>query len=463
MLKLNQIYFRKFFLLFFTTAIVISVVGYYLFDKIEINNYKLMLQNMINQFDATYKSLPNIDKSIRLIDKKTGVRVTLIAFDGGVKYESNTEIKGVKNHIKRPEIILSNRQNFGSSVRYSKSINRDLLYVAKKTDSCYVRMAYPLKNIKERFFRFWIYAILIFLTAMILAFWITLKINAKVSYDLQKIKEGLDSIIDKKYDTIFDGTKCCKEFDIIAKQINRVSKRLEKRNRQKIKHTRKLKELNKQQGDIISAISHEFKNPVAAIMGYASTVLEDSNLSQNIRDKFLNKVIKNAQKISYMIDRLSMAIKLENDNFTPNLTSFDILDTLNYVQDMLLQKYKNRDIKIDVPSTKITADEVMFENLFINLLENALKYSEDEVVVKLEDATLKVVDKGIGISVEDIENLTKRFFRVDKLSWDNSIGVGLYIVKYILKFHNTTLHVQSKLDVGSTFSFSIENLLSAKP
>lgn len=422
-----------------------------------------MLQNMINQFDTTYKSLPNIDKAIKLINKKTGVRVTLIAFDGGVKYESNREIKGMGNHIKRPEIILSNRENFGSSVRHSKSIDKDLLYVAKKTDNYYVRMAYPLKNIKEKFFRFWIYAILIFLTAMILAFWITLKINAKVSYDLQKIKEGLDSIIDKKYDTIFDGAKCCKEFDIIAKQINRVSKRLEKRNRQKNKHTRKLKELNKQQGDIISAISHEFKNPVAAIMGYASTVLEDSDLSQNIRDKFLDKVIKNAQKISYMIDRLSMAIKLENDNFTPNITSFDILDTLNYAKDILLQKYKNREIKIDVLNTKISADEVMFENLFINLLENALKYSEDEVVIRLEDGTVKVMDKGVGISEEDIENLTKRFFRVEKLSWDNSIGVGLYIVKYILKFHNTTLHVRSKLGVGSTFSFSVENLLSAKP
>ncbi len=418
---------------------------------------------MINQFDTTYKSLPNIDKAIKLINKKTGVRVTLIAFDGGVKYESNREIKGMGNHIKRPEIILSNRENFGSSVRHSKSIDKDLLYVAKKTDNYYVRMAYPLKNIKEKFFRFWIYAILIFLTAMILAFWITLKINAKVSYDLQKIKEGLDSIIDKKYDTIFDGAKCCKEFDIIAKQINRVSKRLEKRNRQKNKHTRKLKELNKQQGDIISAISHEFKNPVAAIMGYASTVLEDSDLSQNIRDKFLDKVIKNAQKISYMIDRLSMAIKLENDNFTPNITSFDILDTLNYAKDILLQKYKNREIKIDVLNTKISADEVMFENLFINLLENALKYSEDEVVIRLEDGTVKVMDKGVGISEEDIENLTKRFFRVEKLSWDNSIGVGLYIVKYILKFHNTTLHVRSKLGVGSTFSFSVENLLSAKP
>ncbi|MFK5880900.1 MAG: ATP-binding protein [Sulfurospirillum sp.] len=458
MLKLNQIYFRKFFYLFFATALVVSVVGYYLLDKIEINNYKTMLENMIKQFSATYKDISNIDEVIKKIHKKTGVRVTLVDSNGNVRYESNRKIEGMGNHISRPEILLSNSQSFGSSVRHSRSVDKDLLYVSKKIDGYYVRMAYPLNSIKEKFFRFWIYAILMFLGAMGLAFWIALKINAKVAYDLQKIKEGLDSIIDKKYDTIFDGAKCCEEFDVIAKQINRVSKRLEKRNRQKIKHTRKLKELNKQQSDIISAISHEFKNPVAAIVGYASTVREDSDLSQEIRDKFLDKVIKNAEKISYMIDRLSMAIKLENDNFSPNLTTFDILNTVNYARDILLQKYRNREIVVNVLSTEIAADELMFENLLINLLENALKYSEDEVVVKLENSTLKVIDKGIGINENNLENITKRFYRVESLEWDNSIGVGLYIVKYILKLHQIELSVKSEPGVGSEFGFEINSL-----
>jgi len=455
LLKLNQIYFRKFFFLFFATFIIASVSGYYLLDKIEINNHKTMLKSMIDQFEVTYKNLPNINETIKKIHKKTRVRITIIGFDGVVKYESNRAIKGMNNHANRPEILLCNTQEFGSSTRHSASIDADLLYVAKKSDKFYIRMAYPLKSINEKFLTFWIYAIFMFLVAMILSLWVTLKINLRIAKDLEDIKDGLDSIIAKRYDTIFDAKKCCVEFDIIAKQINRVSKKLEKRNRQKIKHTHKLKELNKQQGDIISAISHEFKNPVAAIMGYASSVREDADLSKNIRDKFLDKVIKNAQKISYMIDRLSMAIKLESNSLKPKYSTFDIRQVISEARDILLQKYKDRDIIVEVENLEIKADKVMFENLFVNLMENALKYSEEDIHVGLKEGFINVSDKGIGINEDDIAKLTKRFYRVDTLTWDNSIGVGLYIVKYILKLHGISLMIKSKIGAGSEFSFDI--------
>jgi signal transduction histidine kinase len=437
---------------------MISVSGYYLLDKIEISNHKIMLQNMISQFEITYKHLSDINKSIKDIHKKTRVRITIIDFNGVVLFESNRAIKGMENHITRPEILLSNTQDFGSGIRHSASIGADLLYVAQKSDGFYIRMAYPLKSINERFLKFWVYEILLFLTAMILSFWIALKINTRMAKDLDAIKDGLDSIIAKKYDTIFDAKKSCVEFDIIAKQINRVSKRLEKRNRQKIKHTHKLKELNKQQGDIISAISHEFKNPVAAIMGYASSVREDEELSKDIRDKFLDKVLKNAQKISYMIDRLSMAIKLESNSLELKYLTFDIRQVIEEAKDILLQKYKDRDIVIEVATKEVRADKVMFENLFVNLMENALKYSEEDIHVRLENTCIKVVDKGIGINEVDITKLTKRFYRVDTLTWDNSMGVGLYIVKYILKLHGINLVIKSNERVGSEFCFDISKI-----
>lgn len=101
----------------------------------------------------------------------------------------------------------------------------------------------------------------------------------------------------------------------------------------------------------------------------------------------------------------------------------------------------------------------MFENLMTNLVENGLKYSEEEVVVRVRDARVEVIDKGIGISEADIGQITKRFFRVDALSWDNSIGVGLYIVKYILKLHNTFLEIESRPGKGSKFWFDIKEMI----
>lgn len=96
----------------------------------------------------------------------------------------------------------------------------------------------------------------------------------------------------------------------------------------------------------------------------------------------------------------------------------------------------------------------MFDNLLINLVDNALKYSEEAVIIRVKDAKLEVIDR--GISEENIKNITKRFFRVDNLLWDNSIGVGLYIVKYILKLHNTTLMIDSTPLKGSKFWFSLK-------
>jgi signal transduction histidine kinase len=98
------------------------------------------------------------------------------------------------------------------------------------------------------------------------------------------------------------------------------------------------------------------------------------------------------------------------------------------------------------------------ENLLINLTENALKYSEDIVTLRVQDNRLEVIDRGIGIKEENLKKITDRFFRVDTLSWDNSIGVGLYIVKYILKLHKTQLKIKSEYGKGTIFWFSLEEM-----
>ncbi len=458
MLRLDQLYFRNFFVLFFLTLLVTAFSGYFLLKKIEINNHKTMLINMIDLFSIEGTD-ENINDIVQQIKEKTGVRVTIINSEGVVEYESNRDVEGMENHLNRPEIAQALMGSIGSSVRYSESVERDFLYVAKRTKKGFVRMAYALDSIQAKFFKFWLKAMVLFALAMAVAFWLALRINQKITNDLKRIKVSLENLLNKNYDVDFDGVSCCKEFETISKQIDKVSKKLEKRDRQKAKYTKNLKLLSKKQGDIISAISHEFKNPVAAIMGYTQTVKEDRDLSPQVRDRFLDKVTKNAQKITIMIDRLSLAIKLDNDSFVPEFSTFNLVTLLEEVRETILQKYANREIILEVEPIMIKADRGMFDNLLTNLIENALKYSEDAVTVRMKDGKLEVIDQGIGISVEDMQNITKRFFRVDSLSWDNSIGVGLYIVKYILKLHNATLDIQSEPNVGSTFGFDISHLL----
>ncbi|HHD83927.1 MAG TPA: sensor histidine kinase [Campylobacteraceae bacterium] len=460
MLRLDQLYFRNFSILFFATLLVTAVSGYFLLERIEINNYKTMLTNMIDEYAVTEKHVADLDAWVHAIRKKTGVRVTIIDRTGRVLYESNRKTEGMENHLERPEIREARQQGIGYAIRHSVSVDKDFLYVAKKEGDHYVRMAYTLDNIHENFFSFWIKAMLLFAGAMALAFWMAMKINRRISQDLEHIEINLENMLNKNYETRFDQVSCCKEFDTISKQIVKVSKKLEKRERQKAKYTKNLKLLSKKQSDIISAISHEFKNPVAAIVGYTQTIHEDEDLSPEIRRKFLEKVLNNAQKISSMIDRLALAIKLENETFKPVFSDFRIVSVLEEVRDNLQHKYPNREIVIDADEAlKLRGDRAMFENLMTNLVENGLKYSEEEVVVRVRDARVEVIDKGIGISEADIGQITKRFFRVDALSWDNSIGVGLYIVKYILKLHNTFLEIESRPNKGSKFWFDIKEMI----
>jgi len=458
LLRLNQLYFRNYFLLFFGTIFMVSLVGYFLLEKIEISNHKMMLQNMINQFIISTHDIKDSQRRILAIKSKTSVRVTIVDLEGHVLDESDRKIKGMENHLHRPEIQQAQKQEFGESVRYSVSIDTNMLYVAKKYQNYFIRMSFPLNNIKSKFLKFWFGAIGLFSLSMLFSIWISVRINRRIKKDLFAIMKSLENMLNKKYELEFDERKCCSEFNTIAKQISKVSKKLEKREKQKTKYAKNLKALSKKQSDIISAIGHEFKNPISAVIGYAQSVKDDQNLSLGIRDKFLDKVINNANKISMMINRLSMAIKFENDTITPELTDFNLAVIAHDVKDMLTQKYKDRNIIVAVEDVKIQADRVMIENVLTNLIENALKYSDGNVLVRTENNCLVVIDSGIGIDPQDVQNITKRFYRVDSLKWDNSIGVGLYIVEYILKVHRCELQVESTPGVGSKFYFDLQPL-----
>jgi len=292
-------------------------------------------------------------------------------------------------------------------------------------------------------------------TVLVTTIWIAIRTSRLIRADVHRINESLDHLLAKEYDQTAVEAECCEELHTIARQITKVAAKLKKRDRQKAKYTKKLKRLTQQQGEIISAISHEFKNPVAAIIGYATTVHDDPAISPDLREKFLEKVITNSQRINSMIDRLSLAITFENNALEPRMESFDLSLLLEEIVDNLRQKYPNRVLDVEHEPTPVNADRTMMAQVLSNLIDNALKYSEETVTIMLKEGTFRVEDRGIGIEEDALGKITKRFYRANTQSWDNSIGVGLFIVEYILKLHDTKLEIKSTLGVGSTFSFTL--------
>jgi len=276
----------------------------------------------------------------------------------------------------------------------------------------------------------------------------------RVRYELKSVEEYLSGGCDlNNLDS--SARFFTREFESINLKLIQILRKVKRREKEKRKYTAKIKLKNRQRSDMLSAIAHEFRNPIASIMGYAQTLTDDEDIPPTLRTKFLHKIYNNGDKIEELLSRLLLWNRFESGEQKLQLSKFDLRPLMREIAINLEDKYKNREIIVEEGSLKIYADKALMEIVVKNLIENALKYSTEPIVIKIIEKRVFVIDKGVGISAENIDKVTKKFFRTDEHSWDNSMGLGLAIVKQILKLHNSVLEIESKEDVGSTFSFEL--------
>lgn len=464
MLKIHQIFMLKFVLLFSVTLLITSVISYIALKNIIIEHNKNHLKHAIELMKIDLENIENLDEYAVKVHKNTSLRVTIISEDGIVLAESSADKKEMDNHSSRFEVMQSNVEDYGDITRYSKTVEADFLYVAKrvsyKNEQIYIRLSMSLSQIMYDFYSLWTKLFFVFLLILIIAAFISKSMSQRIVYDISQITNYLDEVSNKNYKAVIK-TKYFYEFLQISLLLKNLVKKLSKNEKKKIKNIAKLRLVNKQRNDILSALSHEFKNPVASIIGYAQTIQEDSDMPQSIRDKFLSKISSNGEKISKMIDRLALSVKLENGDLTINKSEFDLKQLCSEVASNLMSKYKHREIIVKVDERMLISDKTMLELVIINLVDNALKYSSGDIIIESNDKKVSVTDSGIGIKEEHLEKITSKFYRVDKNSWDNSMGLGLAMVKYILKALDSSLEIKSEFGKGSTFSFSIKSMLKS--
>ncbi len=352
--------------------------------------------------------------------------------------------------------MQADKKDFGIIIRHSHTLNKDMLYVAKKikikNKILYIRLAKELKGIYHEFLNLGIKISAVLILFFIVLFIISYKINSQIQYETDKIVKFLKALT-KKDKPRHISSNYSQEFALITSLLTKVSKILAKKDKQQEKYTRKLQNSNKQKDDIISAISHEFKNPIAVVNGYSQTLLEDQNINANIRKKFLTKIYNNGTKLSELIDTLRLSMKLDGDTQSIQTHKTNLYELAYETVQTLQLTYPRKHIIIQGDkSVFIDVDKTLFGVVISNLIENALKYSEDEVIVKISQKNLEVIDTGIGINEKDLDNITQKFYRVHQNSWNNSLGLGLFLVNKIIALHHFTLKISSKVNKGSTFS-----------
>lgn len=460
LLKLHDIFLRRFILLYGVIFLILGVIVYFWIRNIYIEQTKIDLLHNIDIFALSIENFDDINEKVQSIKHKIGLRVTVIDKDGIVIGETDKELHLLKNHKDRTEIINSKYSPYGSTIRKSDTVNRELLYVSKKftlhNEEYYIRMARDIEQINEDFFYLSLKIGALFLLFIGIAFWVTSNISKKVETETLKVLNFLNHLTTKQKKELHIQSDFSYEFHRITELIAEVSKSLVKKEKQKSKYTAKLKLSNRQKDDIISAISHEFKNPIAVISGYTQTLLEDQDIKPDIRNKFLKKIASNSEKLTNMIDRLRLALKLEDGKQEKNFIQIDLEKLTKVIIDDLKIAYPQREIFLEIQhNTFIQGDETMIRIAIENLIENALKYSQDDVFVTIGKSFLSVKDNGIGIKQKDIPKITNKFYRVSNVSWNNSLGVGLSLVSNIVKFHNFELDIQSKEHDGSTFTIKL--------
>ncbi|MEZ4908480.1 MAG: ATP-binding protein [Saprospiraceae bacterium] len=231
----------------------------------------------------------------------------------------------------------------------------------------------------------------------------------------------------------------------------------------------KLKDMETYRKEFLGNVSHELKTPIFIAQSYIETLLDGSINDKKVNQKHLTKALKSIFRLSDIVKDLELISKLEKNVLTLTKQNFDIIPLVYDVVDSfeLNAKTENVELIIDIPTDKkcfVYADEEKIEQVITNLIVNAIKYSKDEGIIKINcydhnnSILIEIEDNGIGISKENLDRIFERFYRVDK---DRSrkkggTGLGLSIVKHILEAHNQKITVESTLNRGTKFSFSLD-------
>lgn len=457
MLKIHQLFFRTYTTIFFAILITLSLIIYFWAKNLYLNQIEKNLIQNIDTLAIVLKDtqdINNIKSIVNDLHNDLKLRITIITDDGEVIAESDKDLSKIKNHANRVEIIQARNVGIGKDTRLSDTVKKDLIYIAKKitilNNIYYIRMADYTNKINDDFSKLTLEIFSFITFFLIIAFLSTYFLSLRIKKETDTILYFLTQLSNKKQSFTLNSTYTY-EFNKIAKLLNKVGEKLQKKEKQKAKQTAKLKLANRQKDEIISALSHEFKNPIAIISGYSETILNDEQMPQAMKNKFLNKIHANANKMSHIIDKLRLTLKLEEGKQEILLLPCSIKTLIEHCVSDLNDKYKSRQIIISGEDVTLKVDETLISMAISNLIENALKYSEDEVIVNISQNSICVIDKGIGIEELELENINHKFYRVSNNGWNNSLGLGLFIVQSVLNLHNFSLEISSEFGKGSKF------------
>ena len=223
-----------------------------------------------------------------------------------------------------------------------------------------------------------------------------------------------------------------------------------------------LQENEKMKNDFISSVSHELRTPLTAIRGWAET-LKNGDADPQTMQKGMGVILKESDRLSSMVEELLDFSRLQSGRMQLNLSKLDLIAELSDVVLMFYEKAKRDNIELiyDEPMDimPINADPNRLRQVFINIIDNAIKYSDSgdtvtiNAFVEENDAVVTIADTGCGIKDVDLPKIKEKFYKAN--STRRGSGIGLAVADEIVALHGGRLSIGSKEGVGTTVTISL--------
>ena len=557
---------------------------FYQTTQAELHQRAAMFSDRFTQLIQTAKPQQSVQSTVTQLAERGKVRITVILPDGSVLADSHENPAEMENHLARPEVQSALQNNSGHNVRYSNTIEQQLLYTAltlteNGTLVGVLRMAVSTEALQqwltELIIKILFGGLIIVIGAAISAWWI----SRRISRPLETLKQGAADIskgnLNKQIPSFM-----VRELDAMSQSMNRMAAELQKRiltitsqqRREKQiltnmldgiisitpegyiamlnpsaakllhvsethtpgKHWQEVVEIPELQEfiraclserpehaeavvyselrksylqarfgplknlsddsfagalvllqdvtqarrmeimrkDFVSSVSHELRTPVTAIKGFVETLLDEKHKLDSTTVNFLQIVRSHSDRLINIVNDLLSLSHIEHMNERGSI-EFEVSE----IEEPVLQAVQacsgnaaEREINLITncePGIRAHINSQLITQACINLIDNAVKYSQPNTEVKISSykdfkgyICISVSDNGLGIPADHQDRIFERFYRIDKARSREmgGTGLGLAIVKHIVRAHNGSITVSSREDIGSTFIISLPPL-----
>lgn len=285
---------------------------------------------------------------------------------------------------------------------------------------------------------------------------IVFEINAKSVFDGQKFESLLG--IGRNISSHITDRERLSELNTKLIEANRIISIERDRIKQ---HISVLEELNKMKSEFVSSISHEFRTPLASIIGFSETIDSDHDMEEPVRKEFNALILQEAKKLAHLINGVLDLSHMEAGQLLPEKTTFDLVQLIRDIaqrfQKEIEKKALNLSLELPPVSISVHADRARIEQAIAIVVENSVKHTDPEGRVSIQlqkfmkEAEIIISDTGIGIPKHDIPQIFDKFYRVSRpYSSNEGPGLGLALAKQIIDLHKGLINLQSEEFKGTT-------------